>query len=115
MKHYRRQDISFRFMILNFQVLFGLLARSGIFDRADIIIFFQVNVVILSDHGMTYGSEPIGGMPRNSMMMHGAPKGLKKAHLSRALRGLHRSISMVVGSGAYSMIYLKDERYRIKQ
>ena len=69
--------------------------------------------MILSDHGMTYGSEPIGGMPRKNSMMQpqqSAHKGVKKAPLSKALRGLHRDISMVVGSGAYSMVYLKEDR-----
>ena len=72
---------------------------------------FKVNVVILSDHGTTYGSEPIGGMPRtNSMGSQPLHKGVKKVPLMKALRGLHREIAMVVGSGAYSMVYLKEDR-----
>ena len=70
-----------------------------------------MNVVILSDHGMTYGSEPIGGMPRrNSMSQPPQHKGVKKVSLMKALRGLHRDIHSVVGSGAYSMVYLKEDR-----
>lgn len=62
----------------------------------------------MSDHGMTYGSNPIlnqhpHGFPIDSVSV-------RKVHLGKELRRVQRKIHMVVGSGAYSMIYPHHEQ-----
>ena len=65
----------------------------------------HVNIIIMSDHGMTYGSNPILNQhPVNFRQTMNAIH-VKKVHLGRELKEVHRKIKMVVGSGAYSMIY----------
>ena len=71
----------------------------------------SVNVVIMSDHGMTYGSDPRRethppGFPGTGT----ASMGIRKLHLGRALRNAKNKVKRVVGSGAYSMVWPK-ERY----
>ncbi len=66
----------------------------------------QVNLVIMSDHGMTYGATPWPeAHPR------GRPVGVGKVtrlSLSRALQGVRSKVARVVGSGAYAMVWPRE-------
>ncbi len=58
----------------------------------------------MSDHGMTYGSDSrlAGGAGRVSV---------KKVHMGRLLRRVSSKVRRVVGSGAYAMVWPRDERF----
>jgi hypothetical protein len=65
----------------------------------------------MSDHGMAYGSDPIAGThPINSKVISDENNSVQKVSIGKALQNVQRNISMVVGSGAYSMIYPKLDR-----
>lgn len=68
-----------------------------------------VNVVIMSDHGMTYGSNPIPihhppSFPFNTIEV-------RQIQMSYILKSVQRIVKMTVGSGAYMQIYPKQERF----
>lgn len=66
-----------------------------------------VNFIILSDHGMTYGANP-------SIQQHNIPNFPYEKHTVRyvsmeaALRPVGRHVRMVIGDGAYAMVYPKS-------
>lgn len=66
-----------------------------------------VNVVIISDHGMTYGSQPIPGNHPNNFPFN--DYNIKQVQLGPALDRVRNKVKMVVGSGAYSMVYPKKD------
>lgn len=73
------------------------------------IVLTQVNVVIMSDHGMTYGSNPIPihhppSFPFNTIEV-------RQIQMSYILKSVQRIVKMTVGSGAYMQIYPKQERF----
>jgi hypothetical protein len=65
-----------------------------------------VNFVLISDHGMSYGSNPM-------LAQHPFPNfpydkfTVKKVSMEAALRPVGRHVRMVIGSGAYAMVYPK--------
>ncbi len=61
----------------------------------------HTNVVIMSNHGMANGL----GWPGNG----GA--GVKTVSVGPALKKMRRHVSKIVGSGAYAMVYLKNDKW----
>ena len=66
-----------------------------------------VNVVIVSDHGMTYGSQPQASSHPPHFPVE--EYDIKKIQLGTALEQVRDKVQMVVGSGAYSMVYPQNE------
>ena len=69
----------------------------------------MVNIVLLSDHGMSYGMTPQPRyhphkFPINRFTVH-------EVSVGDALQAMKSSVSMIVGSGAYAMVYPTDEQY----
>ena len=72
----------------------------------------HINIVIVSDHGMTYGSQPVPAHhPKNFPL---DDYDIKKIPLGPALERVMDKVNMVVGSGAYSMVYPKHPRDTIQ-
>ncbi len=69
----------------------------------------QVNIVLVSDHGMTYGSNPIPAYHPPSFPLSSVD--VQKVDLGSALQPVRNDVAMVVGSGAYSMVYTRSDRY----
>ena len=65
------------------------------------------NVIILSDHGMTYGADPMRQHhPINFKAENHAA--IREYSLAQALKPVERQVRMVIGEGAYAMVYPKD-------
>ena len=63
-----------------------------------------VNFIIMSDHGMSYGNNP-------SIQQHSYPSfpfdkyEVHKVSMEAALRPVRNKVRMVIGEGAYAMVY----------
>lgn len=68
----------------------------------------RVNIVLLSDHGMTYGSSPLLGQHPPNFPFDRFD--VNKVSLGSAVEPVKRHVKMVVGGGAYAMIYPKRPR-----
>uniref|UniRef100_A0A0K2TR93 Ectonucleotide pyrophosphatase/phosphodiesterase family member 6like [Oryzias latipes] n=1 Tax=Lepeophtheirus salmonis TaxID=72036 RepID=A0A0K2TR93_LEPSM len=69
----------------------------------------KVNIIIMADHGMAYGSNPIAmNHPQNFPLQS---IDVVKVSLGEKLGNVRHKVRMLVGSGAYSMIYPKKFRY----
>ena len=65
--------------------------------------------MFLTDHGMSYGMSP---QPRYHP--HKFPVGrftVNEVSVGDALQSMKSMVSMIVGSGAYAMVYPSDEQY----
>ena len=57
----------------------------------------------MSDHGLTYGSNPIYSQHPPNFRLEAV--NVKKIHLGQVLKRVRRKVKMVVGSGAYAAVY----------
>ncbi len=79
-------------------------------NLADTSMDEHVNVIIMGDHGMTYGAPPMREYhPRGFRL----PRRVQRVSLAQALRQVPDYLRMIVGSGAYAMVYPSQERHRL--
>ena len=69
----------------------------------------NVNIIIVSDHGMTYGSQPM--MAQHPLNFPIDAYDIKKVSMGNALDMVRSKVKMVVGSGAYSMVYPRHKGF----
>ena len=69
----------------------------------------MVNIVLLSDHGMSYGMTPQPRYHPNKF-----PVGrftVNEVSVGDALQSMKSMVNMIVGSGAYAMVYPAEEQF----
>ena len=69
----------------------------------------MVNIVLLSDHGMSYGMTP---QPRYHPHKFPVTRfTVNEVSVGDALQSMKHMVSMIVGSGAYTMVYPTEDQY----
>ena len=75
-----------------------------------------VNVIIMGDHGMTYARDPDPRLHPRGFKPHqaGVVGNVRRISLYQILRRVSGLVKMIVGDGAYAMVYPSSERVRVQ-